>query len=120
MGITRIVETDVECNVCGKWIIGWKSVTGGVSKEWAKYHARKMGAAVTDEKVVCKECRIKIRMHKCSLIKKMGQVRFDNGKCLGFANPENELCEKCKRCIAYTDFDWEDYPKTKPTQHGIL
>lgn len=109
MGITRIVETDVECNVCGKRIIGWKSVTGGVSKEWAKYHARKMGAAVTGEKVVCKECRIKTRMLKCSLMKKIGQAGTDNGKCLGFAKSEynDEPCEKCKRCIANTGFDWE-------------
>lgn len=40
MGITRTVTTQVYCDVCGKWVIGWESEETGVSREWAKYHAR--------------------------------------------------------------------------------
>ena len=43
MGITRTVTTQVYCDVCGKWVIGWESEETGVSREWAKYHARCKG-----------------------------------------------------------------------------
>lgn len=36
MGITRTVTTQVYCDVCGKWVIGWESEETGVSREWAK------------------------------------------------------------------------------------
>lgn len=107
MGIIRTVETEVTCDICGKWIIRWRSVTGGVSKEWAKYHAREKGASATDKRVMCKECRIKERIRRCSLIKKMGSAGIDNGKCLGFGKSEydDEPCERCKRCIANTTYE---------------
>lgn len=41
MAIKRTVETDVYCDVCGEWIIGWKSNDQGTSKIWAAYFARK-------------------------------------------------------------------------------
>ena len=36
MGITRTVTTQVYCDVCGKWVIGWESEETGVSREGAK------------------------------------------------------------------------------------
>ena len=33
MGITRTVTTQVYCDVCGKWVIGWESEETGVSRE---------------------------------------------------------------------------------------
>ena len=71
MGITRTVTTQVYCDVCGKWVIGWESEETGVSREWAKYHARCKGCTA-GQKVICKECRIKQRIKKCSLQKKWG------------------------------------------------
>ena len=32
MAIERTVETDVYCDVCGEWIMGWKSNDVGVSR----------------------------------------------------------------------------------------
>ena len=61
MGITRTVTTQVYCDVCGKWVIGWESEETGVSREWAKYHARRKGCTA-GQKVICKECRIKQRI----------------------------------------------------------
>lgn len=77
MGITRTVTTQVYCDVCGKWVIGWESEGTGASREWAKYHARRKGCTA-GQKVICKECRIKQRIKKCSLQKKMGRSR--NGR----------------------------------------
>ena len=54
MGITRTVTTQVYCDVCGKWVIGWESEETGVSREWAKYHARCKGCTA-GQKVICKE-----------------------------------------------------------------
>ena len=71
MGITRTVTTQVYCDVCGKRVIGWESEETGVSREWAKYHARCKGCTA-GQKVICKECRIKQRIKKCSLQKKWG------------------------------------------------
>lgn len=31
MAIKRTVETDVYCDVCGEWIIGWRSSNTGTS-----------------------------------------------------------------------------------------
>jgi len=56
MGITRTVTTQVYCDVCGKWVIGWESEETGVSREWAKYHARCKGCTA-GQKVICKECQ---------------------------------------------------------------
>lgn len=52
---------------------------------------------------MCKECRIAERQRKCGLIKTVGHPGKDEDeKCLGF-----DIMENCKRCIAYTGFDWE-------------
>lgn len=107
MGITRTVTTQVYCDVCGKWVIGWESEETGVSREWAKYHARCKGCTA-GQKVICKECRIKQRIKKCSLQKKWGAAGMDGGACLGFSHDgDDEPIERCKRCIAYTSFDWD-------------
>lgn len=113
MGIIRVVETYAECDVCDRRIAGWGPFSGGVSIDFAKHYVREMGATATNSRVVCKECRIKERMFKCGLMKKMGQAGNDNGRCLGFAKSEHddEPCEKCKRCIAHTAFDWDDYAR---------
>lgn len=55
MGITRTVTTQVYCDVCGKWVIGWESEETGVSREWAKYHARRKGCTA-GQKVICIAC----------------------------------------------------------------
>lgn len=44
MAIKRTVETDVYCDICGAWIIGWRSNDTGTSKIWAAYFARKKAA----------------------------------------------------------------------------
>ena len=99
MGITRTVTTQVYCDVCGKWVIGWESEETGVSREWAKYHARRKGCTA-GQKVICKECRIKQRIKKCSLQKKWGAAGMDGGACLGFTHDgDDEPIERCKRCI---------------------
>jgi len=46
MGITRTVTTQVYCDVCGKWVIGWESEETGVSREWAKGQCRLWAGAV--------------------------------------------------------------------------
>lgn len=108
MGITRTVTTQVYCDVCGKWVIGWESEETGVSREWAKYHARCKGCTA-GQKVICKECRIKQRIKKCSLQKKWGAAGKDGGACLGFSHDgDDEPIERCKRCIACTSFDWDE------------
>ena len=100
MGITRTVTTQVYCDVCGKWVIGWESEETGVSREWAKYHARCKGCTA-GQKVICKECRIKQRIKKCSLQKKWGAAGMDGGACLGFSHDgDDEPIERCKRCMA--------------------
>lgn len=107
MAISRVVETEVHCDVCGKSIISWRSTGNGVSRGWAKYFARQKGCT-TGKKIICKECRISRRMEKCGLIKKWGAAGKDNGACLGFSNEnDDEPIERCKRCIACTSFDWE-------------
>lgn len=61
------------------------------------------------QKVICKECRIKQRIKKCSLQKKWGAAGMDGGACLGFSHDgDDEPIERCKRCIAYTSFDWDE------------
>lgn len=108
MGITRTVTTQVHCDVCGEWVIGWESEETGVSREWAKYYARLKGCT-TGQKVICKECRIKQRIKKCSLQKKWGAAGMDGGACLGFSHDgDDEPIERCKRCIACTSFDWDE------------
>lgn len=32
MAIERTVETNVYCDICGEWIMGWRSNDTGVSK----------------------------------------------------------------------------------------
>lgn len=115
MGITRTVTTQVYCDVCGKWVIGWESEETGVSREWAKYHARRKGCTA-GQKVICKECRIKQRIKKCSLQKKWGAAGMDGGACLGFTHDgDDEPIERCKRCIACTCFDWEEEKRKAET-----
>lgn len=115
MGITRTVTTQVYCDVCGKWVIGWESEETGVSREWAKYHARRKGCTA-GQKVICKECRIKQRIKKCSLQKKWGAAGMDGGACLGFTHDgDDEPIERCKRCIACTSFDWEEEKRKAET-----
>ena len=46
MAIERTVETNVYCDICGEWIMGWRSNDTGVSKVWASYYARKKGCTV--------------------------------------------------------------------------
>lgn len=104
MAIYREVNTEVYCDICGKKVIGWYSVRNGVSKGWAAYFARQEGCT-TGKKIVCKQCRIKKRMEKCSLQKKYGTAGRDgSGACLGF---NDKPIEQCKRCIACANFDWE-------------
>lgn len=43
MAITRKVDTDVYCDICGKWVMGWTSNNDGVSRAWAAKYARKKG-----------------------------------------------------------------------------
>ena len=53
MAITRKVDPDVYCDICGKWVMGWRSDTDGVSRVWAAKYARKRGC--TDGKqIICK------------------------------------------------------------------
>lgn len=65
MAITRTVETDVYCDICGEWIMGWKSDDTGVSKTWAAEFARRKGCTV-GKKVICKGCRIEKRIQTYS------------------------------------------------------
>lgn len=101
MPIYREVTTEVYCDICRERIIGWSSARNGVSKAWAAYFARQEGCT-TGKKIVCKQCRIKSRIEKCSLRRKYGSVEIDkNGACLGVPSKfDDELIEQCKRCIA--------------------
>ena len=113
MAIFREVCTEVYCDICGEYIVGWKSPGIGVSKGWAAYFARQEGCT-TGKKIICKSCRISRRIEKCSLQKKCGAAGMDgNGACLGFGSGygrqlDDEPIEQCKRCIACTSFDWEE------------
>ncbi|MFR6158366.1 MAG: hypothetical protein ACLUJV_02430 [Blautia producta] len=109
MAIYREVITEVYCDICGEKVIGWNGTRNGVSKVWAAYFARQEGCT-TGKKIVCKQCRIKQRMEKCSLQKKYGEAGRDgSGACLGFSDKfSDEPIEQCKRCIAYASFDWEE------------
>ena len=112
MAIYREVSTEVYCDICGEKVIGWNSVRNGVSKIWAAYFARQEGCT-TGKKIVCKQCRIKQRMEKCSLQKKYGTAGKDgSGACLGFGSEwDDEPIEQCKRCIACASFDWDEEKK---------
>lgn len=109
MAIYRNVHTEVYCDICGKYIAEWTSV----SKVWAAYFARQKGCT-TGKKIVCKSCRISRRIEKCSLQKKYGEAGKDgDGTCMGFGSGfgrelDDEPIEQCKRCIACTSFDWEE------------
>lgn len=109
MAIFRAVCTEVYCDICGEFVVGWKSPGTGVSKTWAAYYARQKGCT-TGKKIICKSCRISRRIEKCRLQKKCGAAGIDgNGVCLGFGKPfDDEPIEQCKRCIACTSFDWEE------------
>lgn len=104
MGITRMVITEVHCDICGEKIAEWiDSRYGGVSKTNAAYYAKERGATV-GKRVVCKECRIKQRMNACK-----DSMKGGDGTCLGLAKSiyDDELAEKCKGCIAHNGYDWE-------------
>ena len=109
MAIFREVETTVYCDVCGEYVIGWRSKGQGTSRAWAAYHARQEGCT-TGKKVICKKCRISRRIEKCSLQKRWGEAgRDSNGACMGYGKEfDDEPIEKCKRCIACTSFDWDE------------
>ena len=109
MAIFREVRTEVYCDICGEYVIGWKSPGKGVSRGWAAYFAREEGCT-TGKKIICKSCRISRRIEKCSLQKKCGEAGKDaDGTCLGIGKQfDDELIEQCKRCIACTSFDWEE------------
>lgn len=110
MAIKRTVETDVYCDICGEWIMGWKSNNEGVSRAWAADYARRDGCTV-GKKVICRNCRIKKRIQTCSTQHKIGSAGKDNsGMCLGF-----EMLEKCKRCFACTSYE---KPATKEENNG--
>lgn len=112
MAIFREVCTEVYCDVCGEYVIGWDSTRNGVSKIWAAYYARQKGCT-TGKRVICKNCRISRRIEKCSLQKKWGEASRDSdGACLGFCKEfDNEPIEQCKHCVACTAFDWEEEKK---------
>lgn len=109
MAILREVRTEVYCDVCGKYIISWKSKGIGVSRQWAAYYARQRGYT-TGKQIVCKECRIRKRIKACSLQKKWGAAqKVTDGSCLGFSNEnDDEPIDKCKNCIACSAFDREE------------
>ena len=99
MAIERTVETNVYCDICGEWIMGWRSNDTGVSKVWASYYARKKGCTV-GKKITCKNCRIKKAFQTCSVQHKIGNAgRDNNGMCRGFGMLE------CKRCFACTSYE---------------
>ena len=103
MGIYRQVKTFVFCDECGDEIESWSSGGTGVSREWAAYFARLKGATVGKKGVMCKECRIAERQKKCAVIRTVGHPGKDkDGKCLGY-----DIAGSCKKCIAYTGFDWD-------------
>lgn len=117
MAVFREVRTEVYCDICGEYLLGWKSNKkyNGVSVDWAKHYARQEGCT-TGKRIVCKKCRIEKRIQKCSLAKKMGGAEIDTqtGKCLGFAGADgDEPIEKCKKCIANTTHDWEEYARKR-------
>lgn len=100
MAIERTVETDVYCDICGEWIMGWKSNDIGVSRAWAADYARREGCTV-GKKVICRNCRIKKTIQTCSIQHKIGSTGKDNsGMCRGFG-----MLEKCKRCFASTSYE---------------
>lgn len=109
MAIERTVETDVYCDVCGEWVMGWKSNEAGVSRAWAAEYTRRRGGTV-GKKIVCKKCRIKERIRTCSMQRKIGNAgRDSDGTCMGFASVvSDEPMERCKRCIACTSYQWEE------------
>ena len=107
MAIFREVRTEAYCDTCGEKLKSYSSARG-VSKDWAKYYLRQIGAT-TGKRIKCKECRIGERIEKCTLIKKHGSPGKDNGACMGYGKEfDDKPCEKCKNCIAYTSFDWEE------------
>ena len=105
MAITRKVDTDVYCDICGKWVMGWTSNNDGVSWAWAAKYARKKGCTV-GKKIICKECRIEKRIQTCSIQQKIGSAgRDSDGTCMGFGGEaSDEPLEKCKQCIACTSY----------------
>lgn len=106
MGITRTVTTRVKCDKCGEYVVGWYM---NMSKEWAKYYARMKGATVGKEGVKCKECRIAEKQKKCSLIKKLGRPgEKADGTCKGITYVGEPMEPRCKKCIAYTEFNWKE------------
>ena len=109
MAIFREVRTEVYCDICGEYVIGWKSPGIGVSRSWAAYFAREEGCT-TGKKIICKSCRISRRIENCSLQKKCGEAGKDaDGTCLGIGKQfDDELIEQCKRCIACTSFNLEE------------
>ncbi len=105
----KYLEFKENCDICGEKVIGWDSTRNGVSKAWAAYFARQEGCT-TGKKIVCRQCRIKKRIEKCSLQKKYGEAGKDgSGACLGFSDKfSDEPIERCKRCVACVSFDWEE------------
>lgn len=50
MAITRKVDTDVYCDICGKWVTGWRSDNDGVSRAWAVLSMRERKDAQLERK----------------------------------------------------------------------
>lgn len=108
MAIHREVKTEVYCDICGEFVLGWENSGNGVSRQRAAYFARKEGCTV-GKKIICKKCRISRRMETCRLQKKWGEAGKDGSTCLGFGDRfSDEPIEQCKHCIAQTFFDWEE------------
>ncbi len=108
MGIKRTVYTTVACDTCNENILSWVDSGTGVSKAWATYYARQEGMTVGKKGVKCKACRIADRQKKCAVIKAAGHPGKDEEeRCLGY----DEAFGNCKKCIAYTGFDWEEEKK---------
>lgn len=96
---------------CYKRMMAKEEGTLAHKKAWSQVKTldQKRQGCTAGKRIICKECRIKQRIKKCSLQKKCGVAGMDGGACLGFSyDGDDEPIERCKRCIACTSFDWEE------------
>lgn len=113
MGIVHRDQTDVYCDSCGRWLVGWNIHINNIS---VKFRIQEDGAT-TGEKIVCRQCRAANKRENCTLIKKMikngqGKPDYYGYACGGYGTEESdEPCEKCKNCIAYHNLDMEEYAR---------
>ena len=115
MAITRKVDTDVYCDICGKWVMGWTSNNDGVSRAWAAKYARKKGCTV-GKKIICKECRIEKRIKTCSIQQKIGSAgRDSDGTCMGFGGEASDadmiglVCNTIRKLFCMSDEGYETF-----------